>query len=69
MRTMAESLGVAASVMIVLGFTSTVISMCHDYHAAANGAPWELIRLTKELGDLRSVLQGLEPIARQVDHA
>ena len=64
---MAEGLAIAASVIAVLQITNSVISICYDYSAAVNGTSWELPRLTSELESLRSVLQRLEPIAKQAD--
>ena len=64
---MAEPLAVAASVIAVLQITNSIISVCYDYSAAATGTSWELPRLTSELESLRSVLQSLEPIAKQAD--
>ena len=64
---MAEGLAVAASVVAVLQITNSVISICYDYSAAVTGTSWELPRLTSELEGLRSVLQSLEPIAKQAD--
>ena len=64
---MAEGLAVAASVIAVLQITNSVISICYDYSAAANGTSWELPRLVSELENLRNVLQRLEPLAKQAD--
>ena len=64
---MAEGLAVAASVIAVLQITNSVISICYDYSAAATGSSWELPRLMSELESLRSVLQRLEPLAKQAD--
>ena len=64
---MAEGLAVAASVIAVLQITNSVISVCYDYSAAATGTSWELPRLMSELESLRSVLQRLEPLAKQAD--
>ena len=64
---MAEGLAVAASVIAVLQVTNSVISICYDYSAAASGSTWELPRLMSELESLRSVLQRLEPLAKQAD--
>lgn len=64
---MAEGLAVAASVIAVLQIANSVISICYDYSAAAASTSWELPRLMSELESLRSVLQRLEPIAKQAD--
>ncbi|KAL8790513.1 MAG: hypothetical protein Q9195_006344 [Heterodermia aff. obscurata] len=64
---MAEALAVAASVIAVLQITNSVISICYDYSAAASGTSWQLPRLMSELESLRSVLQRLEPLAKQAD--
>ena len=66
---MAEALGLAASVIAVLQITNSVISLSHDYSAAANNAPWELPQIITELGCLRNILQILEPLAKQAEHA
>lgn len=66
---MAEALGVAASVITVIQITGTVLSVCYDYKAAASGAPGQLSRLIGELESLRSVLQRLEPLAKQAEFA
>ena len=57
----------AASVIAVLQITNSVISVCYDYGSAANGTSWELPRLKAELESLRSVLQQLEPLAKQTE--
>ena len=64
---MAEGLAIAASVIAVLQITNSVISICYDYSAAATGSSWELPRLLSELESLRSVLQRLEPLAKEAD--
>ena len=64
---MAEGLAAAASVIAVLQLTNSVISVCYDYSSAANGTSWELPRLKSELESLRSILQQLEPLAKQAD--
>ena len=64
---MAEALGLAASIITVLQLTNSVISVCHNYSAAAKGAPWELSQVRAELEGLRRVLQTLEPIAIQAE--
>ena len=66
---MAEGLAVAASIIAVLQITNSVISICYDYRAAANDSSWEVPRLSSELESLRSVLQRLEPLAKQADCA
>lgn len=66
---MAEPLSITASIMTVLEFTNEVISVCHDYSAAVHGAPWQLTQTRAELEGLRSVLQTLEPLARQAEGA
>ena len=64
---MAEGIAVAASVIAVLQITNSVISICYDYSAAANGTSWELPRLTSELESLGRVLQRLESLAKLAD--
>ena len=66
---MAEGIGLAASVIAVLQITNSVISVCYDYTAAAQGASWELPRIRNELDNLRTVLQTLEPLAKQAELA
>ena len=66
---MAEGIGLAASVIAVLQITNSVISVCYDYTAAAQGASWELPQIRAELDSLRTVLQTLEPLAKQAELA
>lgn len=60
---MAEALGVVSGVIACLQITNTVLSVCYYYNAALQGASWELSRIQKEMEDLRTVLQALEPVA------
>jgi len=64
---MAEALGLTASVAAVLQITSSVISVCHDYSSAAQGALWEVPSVRTGLEKLREVLQILEPLAEQAE--
>ena len=64
---MAEVLGLTAGIIAVLQMTSSVISVYYDYGAAVKGAPWELSRVKAEMESLRSVLQSLEPLAKQAE--
>ena len=64
---MAEALAVVASVVAVLQITSSIISVCYDYNAAVKSVPWELPRFLSELESLRTVLQKLEPLAKQAE--
>lgn len=64
---MAEGLALAASVIAVLQITNSVLSVCYDYSAAAKDAPWELSRVVAEMESLRSVLQTLEPLAKEAE--
>jgi hypothetical protein len=66
---MAEVLGLAASIIAVLQITNSVISVCHDYSAAVQGASWELPQVRAEMEGLRNVLQTLEPLAKQAEFA
>ena len=67
--TMAEGIGLVASVIAVLQITNSVISVCHDYSAAVQGSSWELSQVRTELENLRIVLQTLEPLAKQAEVA
>ena len=64
---MAEVLGLTAIIIAVLQMTSSVITVCYDYSAAVKGAPWELSKIKAEMESLRSVLQTLEPLAKQAE--
>lgn len=64
---MAEALGVVGGIIAVLQITNSVLSVCYDYSAAARGAPWEVPRIQKEMEDLRTILQNLEPIAKKAE--
>ena len=66
---MAEGIGLAASVIAVLQITNSIISICYDYKAVAQGASWELPQIRTELDNLRTVLQTLEPLAKQAELA
>lgn len=65
--TMAEALGVVSGVIACLQITNAILSVCYNYNATAQGAPSELSRMLKEMEDLRSVLQALEPIVKKAD--
>ena len=64
-----EGLGLAASIVAVLQITNSVVSLCHDYSAAVQGASWELPQIRAEVENLRNVLQKLEPLAKQAEFA
>ena len=63
---MAEAFGIAAGVIAVLQITNSILSICDDYKAAVRGASWELPGIQKEMKDLLTVLQTLEPLAANV---
>lgn len=62
---MAEAFGIVSGVVAVLQITNTVLSVCYDYNDAVQNAQGELPRVQKEMEDLRTVLQALEPIAKR----
>ena len=66
---MAETVGLVASIVTILEVTNSVLSVCYDYGAAARGNSWELPRMKTEIEALRSILQTLEPLARQAEFA
>ena len=66
---MAEGLALAASVIAVIQITNSAISVCYDYSSAVKGTSWEIPRLRSELESLRTVLQQLEPLAKQAEIA
>jgi len=66
---MAEGIGLAASIISVVQITGSVITICYDYQAAAKDASWEISQIRTELEGLRSVLQQLEPRAKQAELA
>ncbi|SLM36248.1 hypothetical protein LPUS_05743, partial [Lasallia pustulata] len=62
---MAEGLALAASIVAILQITNSVISICHDYGAAAKDAPWA--KVNAEMKSLRNVLQTLQPLAEEAE--
>lgn len=66
---MAEGLALAASVIVVVQLTNSVINVCYDYSAAVKGASWQLPRIRTALESLRNVLQQLAPLTKQAELA
>lgn len=64
---MAEVFGVVGGVIACLQITEAVLSVCHDYKAAVQGASWEVPQIQKEMEHLCTVLHTLEPIVRKAE--
>ena len=62
---MAEVLGVVSGVIACIQITQIVLSVCDNYNDARQDASWELPLVQKELEDLRTLLQMLEPVAQK----
>jgi hypothetical protein len=62
-----DPLSVTASIIACLQAASSVISVCLDYRAALNQAPWGLTKAIEDVRDLRNILEALEDLACPAD--
>lgn len=62
-----DPLSVTVSIIACLQAASSVVSVCLDYRAALNQAPWGLAKATEDVRDLRNVLETLESLANRAD--
>jgi hypothetical protein len=60
-----DPLSVTASIIACLQAANAVVSVCLDYRAALNQAPWGLAKAIEEIRDLRNVLESVECLADQ----
>lgn len=55
-----DPLSLSASILAVLGATTSLLSVCYGIRRGLRSAPWALIQIIEETRDLRNIVEALQ---------
>jgi hypothetical protein len=61
-----DPLSLTANIITVLQAANSIVSVCCEFRAALQRAPWSLTRVVDEIKDLRNVLESLEQMSEKL---
>ena len=62
-----DPLSITANIVTVLQLANSILSVCYEYRAALQKAPWSLTRVVDEVKDLRNLLENVEHVVEPLD--